>query len=476
MPTAAGTPFTVTASGTPQTYSFYVHAVGTDPDGITHDSPVTLNVVDFDLTAPSPASVTVGPSSLSGPVSFQVTAQGSFDDTVNLSCGNLPSGATCNFLPSSSVNPTSSSPVAITLTVSSSANAAAGTFPITINGSVTNGPSKTQSLSLTITLDYSLGISNPALQADVNAAPVFYNGTLTSLNGYTSLVVLGCGAGATAPPSTCSALPTPLVPTTSGAPFTVAVASAQCSPSGTPPHTPFSFNIVAQGTDSAKTSHTFPVTFTATAHSQDDFTLELTPASNTAATGTPAQFNGSLMGTVCYNYPVHLSCGSNAPPTCQFSPATIIPSVAGTPFGLTVNSNRPATYNFEVAAVGSDANATTHSFLLNFISTGSGSGPTFSFTITPNPGTESVPAGQPAIYDLDVAPAGGTFPGNVVLSSSSNCPTLSTCTLSASQVSKGSGDTHLTFTITTTAPVIAVVHPGGARRPLIYALCLRCRG
>jgi large repetitive protein len=476
MPTAAGAPFAVTASGTPQTYSFYVHAVGTDPDGITHDSPVTLNVIDFALTAPSPASVTVGPSSVSGPVSFQVTAQGSFDDTVNLSCGNLPSGATCNFLPSSSVNPTSTSPVAITLTVSASANAAAGTFPTTINGSVTNGPTKTQSLSLTITLDYSLGISNPALQADVNAAPVFYNGTLTSLNGYTSPVVLGCGAGATAPPSTCSALPTPLVPTTSGAPFTVAVASAQCSPPGTPPHTPFSFNIVAQGTDSAKTSHTFPVTFTATAHSQDDFTLELTPPSNTAATGAPAQFNGSLMGTVCYNYPVHLSCGSNAPPTCQFSPATIVPSVTGTPFGLTVSSNRPAIYSFEVAAVGSDPNATTHSFLLGFTSTGGGSGPTFSFTITPNPGTESVPAGQPAIYDLDVAPSGGTFPGNVALSSSSNCPTLSTCTLSASQVSKGSGDTHLTFTITTTAPVIAVAHPGTALRPLIYALCLSLPG
>jgi hypothetical protein len=481
MPTPAGTPFIVTASGTPQTYAFFVHAVGTDPDGITHDSPVTLNVIDFALTAPSPASVTVGPASVSGAMLFNVTAQGPFNDTVNLSCGNLPSGATCNFYVNNqlvqSVNPTSANSVTVTLTVSTTPNATAGTFPITINGSVTNGPTAPpQNFSLTITLDYSLGISNPALQADVNAAPVFYNGTLTSLNGYSSPVVLGCGAGATAPPSTCSASPTPLVPTTSGAPFTVAVASNQCSPSGTPPHTPFSFNIVAQGTDSAKTSHTFPVTFTATAHSQDDFTLELTPASNTAATGTPAQFNGSLTGTVCYNYPVHLSCGSNAPPTCQFSPATVVPSVAGTPFGLTVSSNLPANYSFEVAAVGSDPNATTHSFLLSFTSTGSGSGPTFSFTITPNPGTESVPAGQPAIYDLDVAPSGGTFPGNVVLASSNNCPPLSTCTLSASQVSKGSGDTHLTFTITTTAPVIAVAHPRGALRPLIYALCLSLPG
>jgi hypothetical protein len=476
MPTAGGAPFTVTASGTPQTYAFYVHAVGTDPDKITHDSPVTLNVVDFALTAPSPASVTVGPSSVSAPVSFQVTAQGSFGDAVNLSCGNLPSGATCNFSPSSSVNPTSSNPVAVTLTVSTTSSVTAGTFSITISGSVTNGPTKTQSLSLTITTDYSLGISNPSLQADVNAAPVFYNGTLTSLNGYSSPVNLGCAAGATPPPPTCSALPTPLVPTTSGAPFTVAVGSNQCSPAGTPPHTPYTFNIVAQGTDSSKTSHTFPVTFTVTSHSQDDFTLEVTPASNTSPVNTPVQFSGSLMGTVCYNYAVHLSCGSNAPPTCQFSPATIVPSVPGTPFALTLSSDKAATYNFEVAAVGSDPNATIHSFPLSFTATGGGSGPTFAFTITPNPGIESLPAGQPAIYDLDVAPSGGTFPDNAILAYSSNCPPLSTCALSATQVNKGSGDTHVTFTITTAAPVIAGLQPARALRSLIYALWLSLPG
>jgi hypothetical protein len=476
MPTAAGAPFTVTASGPPQNYAFYVHAIGTDPDRITHDSPVTLDVVDFALTAPSPANITVGPSSVSGPVSFQVTAQGSFNDAVGLSCGNLPSGATCNFLPSSSVNPTSSSRVAVTMTVSTSAGATPGTVPITINGSVTNGPTKTQSLSLTITLDYSLGISNPSLQADVNAAPVFYNGALTSLNGYSSPVNLSCGAGATAPPLTCSALPTPLVPSANGAPFTVAVASTQCSPSGTPPHTPYSFNVVAQGTDSSKTSHTFPATFTVTSPSQDDFTLEVTPASNTAPVNTPAQFSGSLMGTVCYNYPVHLSCGSNAPPTCQFSPATLTPTVSGTPFGLTVSSDRAVTYNFEVAAVGSDPGATIHSFPVSFTSTGSGSGPTFAFTLTPNPGIESLPAGQPAIFALDVAPSGGTFPNNVLLAYSNNCPPLSSCSLSSTQVSKGSGDTHVTFTITTTAPVIAGVNPARALRPLIYALWLSLPG
>ncbi len=186
-----GTPLTATVSpgNTPGDYTFDLQGAGTDANRVTNDAAFTLQVVDFNLTTPSPPNITVGPSSTSGPVSFQVTAQGSFNDTVNLSCGNLPSGASCNFLPSGSVNPTSSSPVAVTLTISTTADATAGTVPITINGSVTNGPTKTQSLSLTITLDYSLVISNPSLQAYVNST-VKFNGVLTSLNGYNSGVNL----------------------------------------------------------------------------------------------------------------------------------------------------------------------------------------------------------------------------------------------------------------------------------------------
>src|SRR5580700_1583767 len=209
VPSQSGTPFTITASGTPQSYAFFVQGVGSDPDKLTHDSPVTLNVVDFNLSAPSPAAITVAPSSTSPPVSFQVMGQGPFDDTVNLSCGNLPSGATCNFLPSSSVIVTTSSPASVTLTVSTTSNATAGTVPITINGAVMNGPTKTQTLSLTITLDYALAITHPSLQAVVNST-VNFNGVLTSLNGYNSSVNLSCGQGA---PPTCSAAPASVVPT-----------------------------------------------------------------------------------------------------------------------------------------------------------------------------------------------------------------------------------------------------------------------
>ena len=463
-PPPLGTPLTATVSpgNAPGDYSFDLHGAGTDPDRVTNDAAFTLKIVDFNLTAPSPASITVAPSSVSGPVLFQVMGEGSFDGTVNLSCGNLPSGATCNFLPSSSVNPTASSPVAITLTVSTSSNATAGTVPITIAGSVTNGPTKTQILSLTITLDYSLVITNPSLQAYVNST-VNFNGVLTSLNSYNSSVNLSCGQGA---PPTCSAAPASVVPTASGAPFIVTAGSDVC---GT-----YNFNIVAAGTDPLATSHQFPVTFTATSYTTPGFTLDVTPAAQTAPVNTAAIFNGTLQGTNCYNSPVNLSCGSGHPPSCTVSPSSLVPTVSPAPpapFTVTVSTDVDQTYNFNVAAVGTDSNKTTHSFLAGFTSTGA-SGSHFSFTMTPNPAIESLPAGQPAVYDLDLTPSGGTFPNNVTLAYSNNCPPLSTCTLSSTQVNKGSGDTHVTFTITTVAPVIAVAHPARG----LYALWLLLPG
>jgi hypothetical protein len=464
-----GTPLTATVSpgNTPGDYTFDLHGAGTDANRVTNDAAFTLQVVDFNLTTPSPPNITVGPSSTSGPVSFQVTAQGSFNDTVSLSCGNLPSGASCNFLPSGSVNPTSSTPVAVTMTISTTADATAGTVPITINGSVTNGPTKTQSLSLTITLDYSLVISNPSLQAYVNST-VNFNGVLTSLNGYNSGVNLSCGTGA---PPTCSAAPALVVPTTSGAPFIVTVGGPACGS--------YSFNIVAAGTDPQHTTHLFPVTFTVTPalNTPIDYTLEIGNSPQTAPVNTLATFNGTLTGTTCYIYPVNLSCGSGGPPTCRVAPAGPTPTVSGVPFTVTVSSDVPHIYNFNVTAVGTDPNTVTHSFLTSFTSTGGSGTRGFSFTITPSSSIQSLPAGQPAIYTLNVVPAGGAFPNNASVAYSANCPPLSTCTVSPTQVNKGiSAETQVTFTITTTAPVIAGVHPARGFRPLIYSLWLSLPG
>jgi hypothetical protein len=460
VPSTGGTVFTVTASDQPGDYMF--NASGTDSHSVMRASPVALNIVDFTLTTPSPSSVTVEPGSSSGPIKFQVTAQGSFDSTVNLSCTGLPTGATCNFQPASAT-PSANRPVAVILTVDTTSSTAAGTYPIAIQGSVSNGPTKTQGLTLNITLDYSLAINNPLLTSYVNA-PVQFNGTLTTLNGYDSPVNLSCGTGA---PPTCSAAPTPLIPTQSGAAFTVTVSSSECGI--------FNFNIVAKGTDPLAISHTFPVSFSATSFSQQDYTLSISNSPQTARINTPATFNGTLTGTSCYIFPVNLSCGSGAPPTCSPSPATVTPTVSGAPFTVAASSNVAQTYEFVIAGAGTDPQTIQHTSQATFVST-TGSRSSFTFTITPSSSLESLPAGQPAVYNLELATSGGRFPSSAALAFSNNCPPLSTCTLSLTQVSKGSGDTPLTFTIATTAPVLADAHSARALRPPIYALWLLLPG
>jgi hypothetical protein len=104
-PTVAGAGFTVNASGPVGDYLFNVHGVGTDTNRTTRDFALTLHVEDFNLTAPAPGSVSANQSGAAGPVAFQMTAAGSFNQTVALSCSGLPAGAVCNFQPSASASP-----------------------------------------------------------------------------------------------------------------------------------------------------------------------------------------------------------------------------------------------------------------------------------------------------------------------------------------------------------------------------------
>ena len=115
-PTSGGAAYTLTAGGATGDYNFNAHAVGTDSNTTTHDAAVTLRVVDFALTAPSPNTLTVVQGGTSNQSTFVVSAQGSFAGAVTLTCpSGLPTGAACVFSPSATVNPTSSTPVTVTL-------------------------------------------------------------------------------------------------------------------------------------------------------------------------------------------------------------------------------------------------------------------------------------------------------------------------------------------------------------------------
>jgi hypothetical protein len=364
-PTDGGTALTVTgSSGVDQDYNFNLHGVGTDQGKLTHDFNLTLHVVDFGLTTPSPSSISVNVPNTSGPVGFEVTAAGSFNAAVDLSCLGLPPGAACNFQPSSSVNPTAGKPVSVTLTISTTSGTETGTFPIIINGTTTGGPNEQQNLSLTVTdfADYGLA-------------------------------------------ATCSK-------------------SAQCS-----------------CTDST--------------------------SAIASVTGL-CVFNGTLTAQNGYNSVVNLSCGTGAPATCSANPPQLTPTGSGAPFTITLKSKIDQVYEFNIAAKGTDPSDVTHTVPVKFTTS-------FDFQIANTSGVQSIPAGQPATYDLDLMPLGGNFPNSVTLSCF-GLPFQSTCSFSPAQVRAGSGETAVTFTINTQAPVLASLTPPGARSLPLYGLALLLPG
>ncbi len=329
VPTAT---YTATASGAIGDYSFNVQGVGTDPDKITHNAAATLHIVDFNISAPNPNALTVSQGGTSNSSTFQVTALGSFAGTVVLTCpSGLPSGATCAFSPSSSVNPTSASPVTVTLTVSAgSGTPAGGPTTVTLAANVAGAPAaKTQTFGLTVTgvaAGFALAVTaSPG--STVIGQNVFWSGTLTSLYGYGSSVTLSCVGAA---PGTCLVNPSSLVPTASGAPFTVTVGNATTGA--------FTFSI--QGTDGTLTqsqtvslsvgtdvtwSDTGSTTVTVEAGQSASYTFSATPAGG-------ATFSGAVT-FACANLPALTSC--------SFSPTSIAAGAGTTSVMATISTTGP---------------------------------------------------------------------------------------------------------------------------------------
>ena len=315
-PTSAGGDFSVSATGPVGDYFFNVHGIGSDTNTVTRDFALTLHMVDFNLTAPAPVSLTMNQSDTSGPVAFQVTAAGAFNGAVALACAGLPAGAACTFQPGGPLNPVSSSPAPVTLTISTSATTPPGTFPIAINGTTTGGPTRTQTLSLTVDAgtnsspDFALAVSNPTLTAGPTESAVF-NGTLTASNGYSSPVTLSCADGV---PLTCVPSPATLTPTAAGAGFTVTASSDV--------QNTFSFNIVATGTDTAGITHSSLVKLVV----GFDFALNNNSPAQAVLAGQTAAFNLDAVplgnGSV-FPADATLSCSAADLPqlsTCSFTP------------------------------------------------------------------------------------------------------------------------------------------------------------
>ncbi|MGA9352490.1 MAG: hypothetical protein WBV46_02290 [Terriglobales bacterium] len=324
--------YTMTASGAAGDYEFNAHAVGTDAQQITHDAAVTLHIVDFNISAPTPNGLTVAQGGTSNSSTFQVSAMGSFSGTVTLSCpSGLPSGAACVFSPSSSVNPTAESPVTVTLTVTAgSGTPAGGPTTVTLAANVAGAPAaKTQTFTVTVTAvmaNFALAVT-AAPGSTVVAQSVFWSGTLTSINGYGTSVTLSCSGAA---PGTCSVNPSMLVPTAGGAAFTVTVGSA----------TTGAFNFSVQGTDGTLT-HSQSVSLTV---GTDVAWSDTGGATVTVAAGQSAgySFSAAPVGGGTFSGAVSFACGNlPALTSCSFSPASIAAGAGTTAVTVTISTTGP---------------------------------------------------------------------------------------------------------------------------------------
>ena len=333
------TPFTLTAGGAPGNYSFNLQATGSDANHIAHSVPVTLNLVAFGLSTPSPASVTTGDGTTSPSVSFQATAAGSFAQSVTVSCSTAIPNAICNLTPAATVNPTPSAPVSMTATVTVPAGTSAGSYTVTLLAT-TAGVSSTPSVSFTlnVTTNPDFILSEPSAFPEINVGSTGSTGSISiaSQDGFSGTVALSCpatyGAGSCSmTPASVNSYPATATLTINGTSFVA----------GT-------YSVSVTGT-SGSTVHSLAVPFNV-----GDYTLS-GPQSVAGVPGGQATAKFTVTSSFSYGGNVNATCDASAlsGAMCSLSPANPIAVSSGGSATITVSINVPnnavpGSYNIKI--------------------------------------------------------------------------------------------------------------------------------
>jgi hypothetical protein len=430
--------FTVNASGATGVYNFNVQGVGSDSNQTTHMVPLSLNVVSFALTTPTPSNVTVPRGTTSSPVSYEVTAAGTFNQSVTVSCtltDPIPN-ATCALTPGTTVNPTASNPVKMTASVTVPSTAPTGNYQVTIQATTAGAPASiTTSFTITVTTNPDFALSEPTSFPEVIFGTTGTSGpiSITSQDGFNGTVTLSC-------------------PTTYGA--------GSCSVSPTTVNSyPATANLIINGTSFAAGSYSLSVTGTSasTTHSVSvpfnvgDYaitgtqTLSLTPA---------AQGTANLVLTSIYFYTgmINASCDASAlsGAQCTLSPANPIALTADGSANLSVIINVPnnaATGQYNINIKTQDVNGVPSHSLSIALTVAE------DFIVTSTTASQTVNAGQTSgPYNLNIQPVGASFDAAVTLSCT-GLPKLAQCVFDPSTpVTPGNSAANVVMTITTTAP------------------------
>ncbi len=412
-----------------------MQGLGTDPNGTTHSAPVTLQVVDLILSTPSPSSITEPRGAVSPAVSFQVTAEGTFNESVTLACSFTPNitGASCAFNPASVIFPTSDLPTNMSVTVTVPATTILGPYNVTIQATASGQTSPvTQSFTMNVTLNPTFILSEPSGTSfpNVNAGSTGTSGpiTVSSQDGFSGTVNLSCLATLNI---SCSISPTSV--TTFPSTVTLVINSSGLT-AGT-------YQVTVQGV-SGSITNSLIVPFVLVDYAiAGPFTLTTIPGGSVTGNYLFTEVDG-------YTGQIDLSC--NASPLLGAQCA--------------LNPPGPITLGVEdvqvVASIAVPSNATADTYTITINSHDTSGAPSHSFPISLAvqdfalsaiaPSSQSVGVGETATYSFNVAPVGASFSGQVTLACS-GAPSGSTCTVTPNSVTPGNSPTSVAMTIMTTS-------------------------
>jgi hypothetical protein len=162
---------------------------------------VTVTAVDFSLGA-SPGTANVIAGQTSGAITVTVTPTNGFNSQISFSCTGLPTGATCNFSPTT-VTPNGTAAVTTSLTISTAANTAAATTSVTVSAT---GSSITHTAAVSLIVaatDQSFTLApKTATYQVLQGQSVSATIVLTAANGFNTPVTYTCSDAASE--STCT--------------------------------------------------------------------------------------------------------------------------------------------------------------------------------------------------------------------------------------------------------------------------------
>ncbi len=435
-PTPSGVAFTVAASDVVGDYSFNVLGQGADSN-LTSTASLVLHMVSFGLTSPSPSSLTVPDGTTSSPVSFQVTAAGSFNQSVSVSCSANVPGATCNLTPGTTVDPTSSNPVNMTASVvippGTNVNL---NYTVTLQASTSGAAPVTTSFALNVTLNPSFILSEPAAFPVVNAGSTTTSGTIkvTSQDGFSGAVALTCSV--TGGTGSCS-VTAASVSSFPASPIVTINAAAMIAGS---------YQAVVQGV-SGSTTNTLAIPFNVGDYQiSGQQTLSVPPAGQGTAglTITASTYYAGVLSTNC-------DASALAGATCTLSPATLLNVSPGSqvPFSAIIivpTGATPGIYNVKVNTQDTTG-APSHGFTIaltvpppDFKLSESGSFPTVNAGSSTTSGVISVASenGFSGTVSLTCSLLSGNGSCSVAPASVSAFPASVSVTVNASNLAAGS--------------------------------------